>query len=46
MNIKKCAENMGLESSSALIVLVPQIVLVEHWVILRGEQRGKKKITE
>ena len=33
---------MALETSSALIALVPQLVLMEHQVILRGKQRGKK----
>lgn len=33
---------MDLESSSALIALVPPFGLVEHWVMLREEQSGKK----
>jgi len=33
---------VGLETSSALIALVAQFVLVEHQVILRGQWRGKK----
>lgn len=33
---------MGLETSSALIALVPQFGRVEHQFILRNEQSGKK----
>lgn len=32
---------MGLESSSALTAVVPELGLVEHWVILREEQKSR-----
>lgn len=32
---------MGLESSSALTTVVPEFGLVEHWFILREEQKSR-----